>query len=125
MNNLIPFAGLIVAFLSLLYTKQRTNSLERQMTLVRLNSCFQILDSARDNYKWSEGYFSIAKRKIAGHIIYGNEIALFVKGDDKNIPENGSTLVLKRLLKRLLLVEKPSKLTYRNRRELERLLKDI
>jgi len=90
------------------------------MTLVRLNSCFQVLDSTGDNYKWPEGYLSIAKRKVAGYIIYGNKNALFVEGDDRNIPKSDATLVLKRLLDRLLLAEKPSKLAYGNRRKLGR-----
>ena len=38
----IAFISLIVAILFLVYVIQRTNSLERQMTLVPLSSCFQI-----------------------------------------------------------------------------------
>jgi hypothetical protein len=125
LSVLISFLALCISFTSAVYAKRRTDSLARQITLVRLNACFQILDSARQNYLWNPGYHSIAKRLVAGHIIYGEPEALFVKGESSEIPESGGTLILRRLVDRLLLVEMPAKLSRRSKRKLQTLFSEV
>lgn len=118
---IITACSALAAVVAALYTWRTAKVLEQEVLSVRLNTCFQILEDARLNYGWNPGHFSIAKRKIAGHILYGDKEALFVKSDDNGLPEEGGTLVLARLVKALLSREKGGQPTRKTKKSLDEL----